>query len=241
MLDEMCATLGGRAAEDLVFGKISTGALNDLERVTKQAYAMISYFGMSEKIGNRSYFDSSGQSEYSFSKPYSEKTAELIDDEVKAVVDAQYQRAKNILSKNKAKLSKLAERLLESEVIFSDDLEEIFGKRPWKTEEEEEKQKSVEKAREKQKKIIPKKQQETSEEKDDKEAADKEATDKKEGTGADGKKEGAVASTAQEEKEAPEKKKSKKPVNAKARGNDNTTSGKEKKTGSKSATKKSGE
>jgi cell division protease FtsH len=158
MLDEMCATLGGRASEALMFGKISTGALNDLERVTKQAYAMISYFGMSEKIGNRSYFDSSGQGEYSFSKPYSEKTAELIDDEVKAMIDAQYQRALGILLKNKAKLTKLAEQLLESEVIFSDNLEEIFGKRPWNTEEEQEKQKSVEKAREKQKKIsAPKK------------------------------------------------------------------------------------
>jgi len=158
MLDEMCATLGGRASEALMFGKISTGALNDLERVTKQAYAMISYFGMSDKIGNRSYFDSSGQGEYSFSKPYSEKTAELIDDEVKAMIDAQYQRALGILTKNKAKLTKLAEQLLESEVIFSDNLEEIFGKRPWNTEEEQEKQKSVEKAREKHKKIsAPKK------------------------------------------------------------------------------------
>ncbi len=242
MLDEMCATLGGRAAEDLIFGKISTGALNDLERVTKQAYAMISYFGMSEKIGNRSYFDSSGQSEYSFSKPYSEKTAELIDDEVKAVVDAQYQRAKNILSKNKAKLTKLAERLLESEVIFSDDLEEIFGKRPWKTEEEEEKQKSVEKAREKQKKIIPKKQSDTSaEEKDDKEGADKEGADKKNvNQGADRKDVNETSET-QEKKEATENKKSTQPVNAKARGNGNTASRKEKKTGSKSAAKKSGE
>jgi cell division protease FtsH len=159
MLDEMCATLGGRAAEDLIFGKISTGALNDLERVTKQSYAMISYFGMSEKIGNRSYFDSSGQGEYSFSKPYSEKTAELIDDEVKVMVDAQYRRALDILRKNKAKLTKLAEQLLETEVIFSDNLEAIFGKRPWNTEEEQEKQKSVEKAREKQKKIeTPKKE-----------------------------------------------------------------------------------
>ena len=161
MLDEMCATLGGRAAEDLIFGKVSTGALNDLERVTKQAYAMISYFGMSEKIGNRSYFDSSGQNEYAFNKPYSEKTAELIDDEVKSLVDEQYKRALAILRKNKAKLSKLAEKLLETEVIFSDDLEKIFGKRPWKTEEEQEKQKSVEKAREKQKQIdAPKKKAE---------------------------------------------------------------------------------
>ncbi|MCF8226769.1 MAG: ATP-dependent zinc metalloprotease FtsH [Bacteroidales bacterium] len=153
MLDEMCSALGGRAAEDLIFNKISTGALNDLEKITKQAYAMISYFGMSDKLGNRSYFDSSGQNEYSFNKPYSEKTAELIDDEVKTIIDQQYKRAIEILKKNKAKLTKLAERLLESEVIFSDNLEEIFGKRPWKTEEEEEKQKSVEKAREKKKQI----------------------------------------------------------------------------------------
>lgn len=153
MLDEMCATLGGRASEQLIFNKISTGALNDLERVTKQAYAMISYFGMSEKIGNRSYFDSSGQNEYSFNKPYSEKTAELIDDEVKVVVDQQYKRALEILKKNKSGLTQLAEKLLEKEVIFSDDLEAIFGKRPWKTEEEEEKQKSVEKAKEKKKQI----------------------------------------------------------------------------------------
>ena len=153
MLDEMCSTLGGRAAEELIFKKVSTGALNDLERVTKQAYAMISYFGMSEKIGNRSFFDSSGAAEYSFNKPYSEKTAEVIDEEVKIMVDEQYKRALEILRKNRTKLKELAERLLETEVIFSDHLEEIFGKRPWKTEEEEEKQKSVEKAREKKKEI----------------------------------------------------------------------------------------
>jgi cell division protease FtsH len=153
MLDEMCATLGGRASEELIFKKISTGALNDLERVTKQAFAMISYFGMSEKVGNLSFYDSSGQSEYAFNKPYSEKTAELIDGEIKDLVEKQYLRALDILRKNKDKLTKLAEKLLESEVIFSDDLEAIFGKRPWKTEEEQEKQKSVEKAREKKKRI----------------------------------------------------------------------------------------
>ena len=131
MLDEMCATLGGRASEDFNFGKISTGALNDLERVTKQAYAMISYFGMSDKIGNRSYYDSSGQQEYSFNKPYSEKTAETIDAEVDSLIDKQYKRAMDILSKNKEGLQKLGEKLLEKEVIFSDDLEAIFGKRPW--------------------------------------------------------------------------------------------------------------
>jgi len=131
MLDEMCATLGGRASEDLNFGRISTGALNDLERVTKQAFAMISYYGMSEKIGNRSFYDSSGQQEYSFNKPYSEKTAETIDEEVKKLIDLQYKRAVNLLSKHKKELEQLAEILLEKEVIFSDDLEKIFGKRPW--------------------------------------------------------------------------------------------------------------
>jgi len=135
MLDEMCATLGGRAAEDLTFGRISTGALNDLERITKQAYAMISYFGMSDKIGNRSFYDSSGQQEYSFNKPYSDKTAEAIDEEVKNLIDLQYERAKSILQKNKKGLKQLSEILLEKEVIFSDDLEQIFGKRPWKSQE----------------------------------------------------------------------------------------------------------
>jgi cell division protease FtsH len=136
MLDEMCATLGGRASEELTFGRISTGALNDLERVTKQAVAMISYFGISAKIGNLSYYDSSGQQEYSFNKPYSEKTAETIDREVKDLIESQYKRAKELLSKNKEGLKQLAEILLEKEVIFSDDLEKTFGKRPWKTEEE---------------------------------------------------------------------------------------------------------
>ncbi len=131
MLDEMCATLGGRASEDLTFNRISTGALNDLERVTKQAFAMISYFGMSKKIGNISYYDSSGQQEYSFNKPYSEKTAETIDEEVKNLIDVQYERAKTVLRKNKKGLTQLAEILLEKEVIFSEDLEKIFGKRPW--------------------------------------------------------------------------------------------------------------
>jgi len=136
MLDEMCATLGGRASEELTFKRISTGALNDLERVTKQAFAMISYFGMSDKIGNLSYYDSSGQQEYSFNKPYSEKTAETIDEEVKSLIDSQYERAKSILKKNIKGLKQLAEILLEKEVIFSDDLEKIFGKRPWTSHEE---------------------------------------------------------------------------------------------------------
>ncbi len=136
LLDEMCATLGGRASEELNFGKISTGALNDLERVTKQAYAMISYFGMSDKIGNLSYYDSSGQQDYAFNKPYSEKTAEAIDGEVKVIIEQQYKRAKDILRKHKDGLEKLALTLLDREVIFSDDLEKVFGKRPWEQEEE---------------------------------------------------------------------------------------------------------
>jgi cell division protease FtsH len=129
ILDEMCSALGGRAAEELVFGKVSTGALSDLEKVTKQAYAMVTYFGMSEKIGNISFYDSSGQNEYAFSKPYSEKTSELIDQEVKDLIDEQYRRAKEILTLNKDKHAELAELLLDREVIFSEDLEVIFGKR----------------------------------------------------------------------------------------------------------------
>ncbi len=129
MLDEMCSTLGGRAAEELVIGSISSGALNDLERVTKQAYAMVSYFGMSPEIGNISYFDSTGQSEYSFHKPYSEKTAQIIDNEVARIIDEQYERAKKILTDHKEKHAQLAEVLLEKEVIFSEDMEKIFGKR----------------------------------------------------------------------------------------------------------------
>jgi AFG3 family protein len=130
MLDEMCATLGGRAAEELTFNKISSGAQNDLERVTKQAYAMVCYFGMSEKVGNLSFYDSTGQTDYSFTKPYSEKTAELIDNEIKSLVDHAYIRCKQVLQKHEEGHKLLAERLLEKEVIFSDDLEEIFGPRP---------------------------------------------------------------------------------------------------------------
>ncbi|RIJ49337.1 ATP-dependent metallopeptidase FtsH/Yme1/Tma family protein [Maribellus luteus] len=131
LLDEMASALGGRAAEEIVFGKISSGAQNDLEKITKQAYAMVSIFGMSEKVGNVSYYDSTGQSDYSFTKPYSEKTAELIDEEVKILIDSQYERAKQVLRDNAEGHSKLANLLLEREVIFSEDLEEIFGKRPW--------------------------------------------------------------------------------------------------------------
>ncbi|MDD4143001.1 MAG: ATP-dependent zinc metalloprotease FtsH [Prolixibacteraceae bacterium] len=131
LLDEMCSALGGRAAEEIIFGRISSGAQNDLEKITKQAYAMVSYFGMSEKVGNVSYYDSTGQSDYSFTKPYSEKTAELIDEEVKIIIDSQHIRAKKILKENSDGHKKLADLLLEREVIFSEDLENIFGKRPW--------------------------------------------------------------------------------------------------------------
>lgn len=131
LLDEMCSTLGGRAAEEIVFGKVSSGAQNDLERVTKQAYAMVSIFGMSDKVGTVSFYDSSGQSDYAFTKPYSEKTAELIDSEAKLIIDTQYRRALDLLRQNSAGLKTLAEKLLEKEVIFTEDLEHIFGKRPW--------------------------------------------------------------------------------------------------------------
>jgi cell division protease FtsH len=129
ILDELAYALGGRAAEEMVFGRISTGALNDLERVTKQAYAMVSYFGMSDMVGNMSYYDSSGQNEYGFTKPYSEKTSELIDSEAKRIVDECYSSAKSILKDNRDGLKQLADLLLEKEVIFSEDLEKIFGKR----------------------------------------------------------------------------------------------------------------
>ncbi len=134
MLDEMCATLGGRAAEDLFLGRISTGAMNDLERVTKQAYAMIVYMGMSDKLPNLCYYTNE---EYSFNRPYSEKTAELIDQEVKRMVNEQYERAKQILSDNKENHNKLAQLLIDKEVIFAEDVEHIFGKRPWASRSEE--------------------------------------------------------------------------------------------------------
>ena len=136
MLDQMCSLLGGRAAEEISFGQVSTGAQNDLERATKQAYAMVSIFGMSEKVGNLSYYDSTGQSDFSFTKPYSEKTAELIDTEAKNLVETSYARAKAILANYKEQHRQVAELLLEREVIFSDDLERILGKRPWNDEEE---------------------------------------------------------------------------------------------------------
>jgi len=131
MLDEMCAALGGRAAEDVIYGKVSTGALSDLEKVTKQAYAMITMYGLNDRIGNISYYDSSGQQEYTFGKPYSEKQAQTIDEEVSKLVEGQYVRAKRILAENKDKLTALATQLLEKEVIFKEDLEKIFGDRPF--------------------------------------------------------------------------------------------------------------
>ncbi|KIC64931.1 ATP-dependent zinc metalloprotease FtsH [Chryseobacterium taiwanense] len=131
MLDEMCATLGGRAAEQVIFNNISTGALSDLESVTKRAQAMVTIYGLSPNIGNVSYYDSSGQSEYSFGKPYSEETAKKIDIEIKAIIENQYDRAIQILTENKDKLDALANKLLEKEVIFREDLEEVFGKRAW--------------------------------------------------------------------------------------------------------------
>jgi cell division protease FtsH len=137
MLDEMCATMGGRAAEKVVFNKISTGALSDLEKVTKQARAMVTIYGLNDKVGNLTYYDSSGQSEYNFTKPYSEKTSELIDKEISAIIEEQYQRAIKLLEEHKDKLSQLAEILLEKEVIFKDDLQAIFGNRPFDKPEEE--------------------------------------------------------------------------------------------------------
>jgi len=171
LLDEMCSALGGRASEEIFFGKVSTGALNDLEKITKQAYAMIAYFGMSEKVGNVSFYDSSGRNEYSFHSPYSDKTAELIDAEVKNLVENQYNRAKQIITDNKDKLSTLAEKLLETEVIFSDDLESILGKRQYNDEYEEERTKYQIKMREQMR--VRKEEQKKQKEKEEKEEKDK--------------------------------------------------------------------
>lgn len=132
MLDEMCAALGGRAAEKITFNKISTGALSDLEKVTKQARAMVSVYGLNDNIGNITYYDSSGQTDYNFSKPYSDETAKVIDNEISKIIESQYKRACQILKQNKTKLTALAERLLEKEVIFKDDLIELLGERPFK-------------------------------------------------------------------------------------------------------------
>jgi cell division protease FtsH len=137
MLDEMCATMGGRAAEKVMFNKISTGALSDLEKVTKQARAMVTIYGLNDKLGNITYYDSSGQSEYNFSKPYSEETALVIDKEISNLIETEYQRAIKILEDNKDKLEQLANILIEKEVIFKDDLQTIFGKRPFEIPAEE--------------------------------------------------------------------------------------------------------
>ena len=148
MLDEMCAALGGRAAEKVIFDKISTGALSDLEKVTKQARAMVTVYGLSDKIGNLTYYDSSGQNEYGFTKPYSEQTAELIDKEISDIIEKQYQRAIKLLKENKDKLTQLAEVLLEKEVIFKDNLEKIFGKRAFEKEEAETRKEETKKVEE---------------------------------------------------------------------------------------------
>ena len=136
MLDEMCAALGGRAAEKIIFNKISTGALSDLEKVTRQAKAMVSIYGLNDTLGNITFYDSSGQTDYNFSKPYSEETAQIIDKEISKIIEKQYSRAIKLLKNSKDKLKQLAERLLEKEVIFKDDLENILGKRTYKTNEE---------------------------------------------------------------------------------------------------------
>jgi cell division protease FtsH len=150
LLDEMCATLGGRAAEELFLGRVSTGASNDLERVTKQAHAMVAYFGMSERLPNLNYYDSTGQ-DWGFTKPYSEQTAHLIDGEVQAIVNTQYERAKNLLSERAEGHRQLADVLLEREVIFAEDVERIFGKRPWLSRAEELEASDTEKKPEEQK------------------------------------------------------------------------------------------
>ncbi len=143
--DEMCAALGGRAAEKIVFDRISTGALSDLEKVTKQARAMVTVYGLNDKLGNITYYDSQNGNDYTFSKPYSEKTAQLIDEEISAIIEEQYRRALELLTQHKEKLAKLAELLLDKEVIFKENLEEIFGKRPWtKTSEGKSEKESVE-------------------------------------------------------------------------------------------------
>jgi cell division protease FtsH len=157
MFDELTAALGGRASEQVNFGKISTGALNDLEKVTKQAFNMVVFFGLNEKIGNISYYDSTGQSEYSFQKPYSEKTAELIDIEVSKLVESAYKRAVSIIEENKEAVEDLAMKLLEKEVIFREDLEEIFGERPYEQERkriEKEAEEEMKKLKANQKKML---------------------------------------------------------------------------------------
>jgi len=137
IIDEMCAALGGRAAEEVTFGSVSTGALSDLEKITKQAYATVAVFGLDEELGNISYYDSSGNADYSFTKPYSEKTAELIDTQVKKMIDLAYVRTVSLLQENRERLDSLAKTLLEKEVIYKEDLERIFGKRKWDNEDKD--------------------------------------------------------------------------------------------------------
>jgi len=168
IFDEMTATMGGRAAEELIFGKVSTGALNDLEKVTKQAQACVVYYGLNKRIGNLSYYDSSGQSEYNFTKPYSDKTAETIDEEIHKLAEEAYQRALKILGENKDKLKQLAQRLLDEEVIFAEDVEAIFGPRPFGDDDKHAHAKSIssdfkEKKKEDEIKAAAKKEEEKSE------------------------------------------------------------------------------
>ena len=137
IMDEICAALGGRAAEEVTFGSVSTGALSDLEKITKQAYATVAVFGLDKELGNISYYDSSGNADYSFTKPYSEKTAELIDEQVKKMIDEAYMRTVNLLRDNRERLDSLATTLLEKEVIYKEDLERIFGRRKWDSEEKD--------------------------------------------------------------------------------------------------------
>jgi AFG3 family protein len=133
LMDEMCMTLGGRAAEDVIFGKVSTGALSDLERVTKLALSMVTIYGLNDKIGNVSYYDSK-QSEYSFNRPYSEETAKMIDEEIRKITDEAYQRTKKLLTEKQDELEIIAQKLLEKEILFQSDLVELIGKRPFEKE-----------------------------------------------------------------------------------------------------------
>lgn len=179
LLDDICSTLGGRAAEELIFNEISTGALNDLENTTKKTYALIAYYGMSDKLRNISYYDSTGNSDYAFSKPYSEETAKLIDEEVKKLIDEQYTRAKNILIEHKEGLTQLANLLIEREVIFTEDVERVFGKRPWVSRAEELEAESAE-AKAKEGKETPKEKNEEPKEENSKEPEEVKVEEKEE-------------------------------------------------------------
>lgn len=184
LLDEMCATLGGRAAEEVFLGHISTGAANDLERVTKQAYAMVVYYGMSDKLPNLSYYDSTGQ-DYGFSKPYSDDRAKMIDQEVSRIINEQYERAKAILREHAQGHGQLAETLIQREVIFTEDVEKIFGKRPWVSRTDE-----ILAANEKANKALPSKSDTTESSDTTDTNDDKEVNDDKGADTADGEKSG---------------------------------------------------